>query len=264
MKYVHLFSLLSLFQLLGQQSFDTIYFNSKSERCTKDQMQYYYVPISEPGRIKILEYYKTNEVRAKYYCDTIKPFQINGIYQSFYTSGALYVECTYVVGKKEGTYKSFHPDSTLLCQSAYRKDFLQGELEEYNEKGKITYREKYSRGKLIEGTAFDSAGNEIKYTKKDVDPIFPGGARALSKFLKENLVYPKNALLNGIEGVVQVAFVVNKDGKISEVKIINSVSAELDAEAIRAVSLMPDWKPGYYRGRIVRTRMKIPITFSKM
>lgn len=94
-------------------------------------------------------------------------------------------------------------------------------------------------------------------------PEFPGGQYALFKFISKNLNYPKDAKKKGIQGKVMVQFIVEKDGTIGDIRIIRSVSPDLDKEAIRVFSLptMPKWKPGTSDGEPVRVRYSVPITF---
>ena len=93
------------------------------------------------------------------------------------------------------------------------------------------------------------------------NPMFPGGDKALMQYLQKNLKYPAQAQENGIQGRVMVQFVVNKDGSIVEPKIIRPVDPSLDKEAIRVVSSMPKWTPGKQRGKNVRVRFTLPVTF---
>ncbi|MDE5999308.1 MAG: energy transducer TonB, partial [Bacteroidaceae bacterium] len=93
------------------------------------------------------------------------------------------------------------------------------------------------------------------------NPMFPGGEAALLKYLQKNLKYPAQAQDNGIQGRVMVQFVVNKDGSVVEPKIIRSVDPSLDKEAMRVVSAMPKWTPGKQRGKTVRVRYTLPVTF---
>lgn len=95
-------------------------------------------------------------------------------------------------------------------------------------------------------------------------PMFPGGMDELTKWLGKNLKYPASAQENGIQGRVLVQFVVNKDGSIVEPKVIKSVDAALDKEALRVVSAMPKWQPGKQRGKTVRVRYTLPVTFRLM
>jgi len=93
------------------------------------------------------------------------------------------------------------------------------------------------------------------------NPSFPGGDAALMTWLQKNLKYPAAAQENGIQGRVLVSFIVNKDGSIVEPKIIRSVDPSLDKEAARVVSSMPRWKPGKQRGKAVRVKYTLPVTF---
>ncbi len=92
-------------------------------------------------------------------------------------------------------------------------------------------------------------------------PEFPGGIQALYKYLGENVKYPQAAKANGISGKVFVNFTVEKDGSITDVKIIRGVHELLDKEAIRVVKSFPKWKPGKQRGKAVRVSYNIPISF---
>ncbi len=93
-------------------------------------------------------------------------------------------------------------------------------------------------------------------------PEFPGGNVELMKYLAKNLKYPAEARQKGEQGRVMVQFVVGKDGKLGDIKIMRSISPALDAEAIRVVKAMPDWKPGTQRGQAVAVKYTIPISFS--
>ncbi|MBQ0023015.1 MAG: energy transducer TonB [Prevotellaceae bacterium] len=93
------------------------------------------------------------------------------------------------------------------------------------------------------------------------NPAFPGGDKALMAYLTKNLKYPASAQENGIQGRVLVQFVVNKDGSIVDPKVLRSVDPALDKEAMRVVSAMPKWQPGKQRGKTVRVKFTLPVTF---
>ena len=93
-------------------------------------------------------------------------------------------------------------------------------------------------------------------------PAFPGGMQALMAFLIENIQYPADAQKQKVDGRVLVNFVVEKDGSITEVKVLKPGFPSLDAEAIRVVKAMPKWKPGYQNGQPVRVQYTVPINFS--
>ena len=97
----------------------------------------------------------------------------------------------------------------------------------------------------------------------DVDqmPEFPGGNAALVEYLSTNVEYPAVALENGVQGRVMVSFVVERDGSLSDVRVLRSVDPLLDKEALRVVRSMPKWTPGMMDGSPVRVKYTIPITF---
>ncbi|HRM56037.1 MAG TPA: TonB family protein [Prevotella sp.] len=92
-------------------------------------------------------------------------------------------------------------------------------------------------------------------------PSFPGGQGALMAFLSGNIKYPVVAQENGVQGRVIVGFVVEKDGSISDVKVMRSVDPSLDREAQRVVKAMPKWKPGKQNGSAVRVKYTVPVVF---
>ena len=92
-------------------------------------------------------------------------------------------------------------------------------------------------------------------------PSFPGGQGALMAFLSSNIKYPVVAQENGVQGRVIVGFVVEKDGSISDVKVMRSVDPSLDREAQRVVRAMPRWKPGKQNGSAVRVKYTVPVVF---
>lgn len=93
-------------------------------------------------------------------------------------------------------------------------------------------------------------------------PEFPGGMDALQPYLKREVRYPEAARQIGVSGVVLVEFVVEKDGSISNVKVLVPVYPELDAEAVRVIKAFPKWKPGRQMGKAVRVLFQIPIRFT--
>jgi protein TonB len=124
----------------------------------------------------------------------------------------------------------------------------------------------------IEGTGevvFEEPVEEV-VQEEDEDKIFmvveqqaefEGGLQALGKFLQKNLRYPASARRMGIEGQVFVSFVIDKEGKISDIQVVKGISADCDKEAVRVVSSMPNWKPGKQNGRPVKSRFVLPIRF---
>ena len=92
-------------------------------------------------------------------------------------------------------------------------------------------------------------------------PQFPGGQAALLEYLAKNIKYPVVAEENGVQGRVIVTFVVERDGSITDVKVVKSVDPSLDKEATRVVKSMPKWQPGKQNGSAVRVKYTVPVQF---
>ena len=99
------------------------------------------------------------------------------------------------------------------------------------------------------------------FTVVEQMPMFPGGDAALMGYLRDNIHYPTVAAENGVQGRVVVGFVVERDGSITDVKVLRSVDPSLDREAMRVVKSMPRWTPGKQNGSAVRVKYQVPVTF---
>ena len=122
-----------------------------------------------------------------------------------------------------------------------------------------------STSKAGEITAESSAPKKV-FTGKVYEivedmPTFPGGVTELMNYLSKNTHYPAATKRDGIQGRVIVSFIVEPDGSISNAKLVRSVDANLDREALRVVSEMPNWTPGKQGGNKVRVRYSLPIAF---
>ena len=115
----------------------------------------------------------------------------------------------------------------------------------------------------LNDVALDDEGSDeaIPFVVLEHKPEFPGGEKALLKYLAKSVNYPYIAKENGIEGKVFLSFVIGKTGKVREVKILRGADPALDKEAVRVVSSMPDWKPGRQRDKFVSVSYQVPINF---
>lgn len=93
-------------------------------------------------------------------------------------------------------------------------------------------------------------------------PSFPGGEMARMKFLQDNIRYPLMAKESGIQGTVHLTFVIERDGSVTDVKLLRGIGGGCDEEAIRVVKNMPRWEPGKQRGKPVRVQFNLPIKFN--
>jgi len=100
------------------------------------------------------------------------------------------------------------------------------------------------------------------FTVVESMPGYPGGDAARMQFLQENIKYPQMARESGIQGTVYVTFVVETDGRVTDVRVLRGIGGGCDEEAIRVIQSMPKWVPGKQRGKPVRVQFNMPIKFT--
>ena len=108
-------------------------------------------------------------------------------------------------------------------------------------------------------TRKDTTTDDKVYDVCEQMPIFEGGDAALLKYLRENLKYPDKTKDRGVQGRLIIGFIVEKDGSLTDVKVLRPVDIALDAEVLRVVKGMPKWIPGRHNGQRVRVRYLLPI-----
>jgi len=161
----------------------------------------------------------------------------NGQYRFWNENGKLKTECVYKEGKKDGLFAT------------------------YWENGKIKRQDTYLNGELTGGKCFDDKGLEVKYYPYEVITIYEGGMDALMRFLSLNIRYPISAQQAGIQGKVIVSFMIKKDGTVDKFNIARSLDEATDAESIRVLSLIKNWKPTIIDGDIVDFPVTLPVVF---
>ena len=135
--------------------------------------------------------------------------------------------------------------------------------EEIEEEIEIELDVEFEEELVVEELIFDEPEEEVEeiFTIVEDQPTYPGGIQAFYKYVATNLRYPAQARRMGIAGKVFVQFVVEKDGRLTDVQILKGIGAGCDEEALRVIKKSKAWKPGRQRGRPVKVRMIIPINF---
>lgn len=100
--------------------------------------------------------------------------------------------------------------------------------------------------------------------KSQMLPEYPGGMSELVVWLNKNIKYPPSAISRKLKGEVEVAFFIEKDGTCTDFKVVKSANTLFDEEALRVCKMMPKWKPGKIKGKIVRTYFVIPVNFQPL
>jgi periplasmic protein TonB len=101
------------------------------------------------------------------------------------------------------------------------------------------------------------------YNQAEVSPAFPGGQDALSNYINNNITYSQTAIDNNVSGTIHVSFVVDEKGKVENPQVIDNKNPNdgLNEETIKMFNNMPLWEPGMVKGKKVKTRMELPISF---
>ena len=134
------------------------------------------------------------------------------------------------------------------------------------EEGMVTYtgnaRKSVTFGnRIVINEEAEEIEEEEIFTVVETQPQFPGGEDSLYNFIYSNLRYPQEAIDNGIEGNVYITFVIEKDGSITNIKILRDIGYGCGAEVVRVLKMMPKWIPGSQRGKPVKGQFNIPIKF---
>jgi TonB family protein len=162
-----------------------------------------------------------------------------------------------------GYYTVYNDDFTQVTEEGPIKNGKKDGLWKGVDKERNTaFEEKYEDGVLISGTAVHE-GQSNNYSKaRFTKPKFPNGEHALGAFMGTRIRYPAADREKGIQGIVYIKFIVEKDGSLTDVHVIKSVSTNIDAEALKVLKSTPIWIPGTNFGLPVRAEYRMPIIFA--
>ena len=168
-----------------------------------------------------------------------------------------------IVTKGNGEYIGYDNDFKEITERGPVKNGRQDGIWTGKVKGDfLKYTETYTDGKLISGESTDEQNVSYKYTKSQIQPVYKGGINKFYNYLSGHTRYPPNCYKAGIQGVAIMRFVVEKDGRLTGIKVVNFIHPELAQEAIRVMKNSPDWEPGVWKGKVVRVAYNIPISFN--
>jgi len=159
----------------------------------------------------------------------------------------------YSLNHKPRMTGAFSDDSCKIRQGAWIG---------YYQNGQVAGDVVYDNDKQVSGKFYNDDGSKNKKVKEFIrESEYPGGTAQWLRFLNKTLIYPENQYKKQIEGTVVVQFIIDEDGNPISIKVIKSVNAELDAEAVRVISESKDWVPAVYGGRFVKSYKRQPIVF---
>ena len=204
-------------------------------------------------------YISETEVKGRYKVDF--KYSVRDGNRKEYKTRTVYLTVT----EKDGQYlisdyETIEPERDM---EAYENVQEEGQVNDISSEDVISQERSTmeSRQEVIENHESPKSEDMNIYDNVDQMPSFPSGQAALMQWLSSNIKYPTIAAENGIQGRVNVQFVVEKDGSLSDVRVISPVDPSLDKEALRVVRSMPRWIPGKKNGSPVRVKYTVPVTF---
>jgi hypothetical protein len=173
----------------------------------------------------------------------------------------------YSTGKKDGVWLERDSLGRRLWMRSYSNDLLHGASVRYDHEEGTEIHQTYENGVLTNGEASEvsvekmplfgdcgSIADEVKRTRC--------GDTELMRFLSKTIKDPRHASDLNISGAALVSFAIDKDGSVTDLKVLNGVCASIEAECRRVIGLMPNWTPGYQRGEPVKVQYNLPIRFT--
>lgn len=225
---------------------------------TKNDTIYYTTEWRETSLRKVITYYGIKD-----YDSTGR-----GIATYYRKNGILFSKENEFNNTKEGMSTWFHDNGIVKIEGNYSNNLPNGEFNYFNKSGQLESIKTYRNDTLVKRVFYDTITNTIIKEKEgitdfpDVEAGYIGGPSALQQYIATHVEYPIEAIMMNEQGRVYLSFIIEKDGSVSNVKIVKGVSKYLDEEAIRLVEEMPNWTPGEFEGDFVRTRCQIPINFT--
>jgi protein TonB len=224
-----------------------------------------------PAPATTVEYYSEDGEKlpsaqnAHHRVETIRRDSLGGIVREFYPSGSLLGVLFFADLKKRqlhGTSTTWYEDGKPHTRDDYVAGKRHGELLVYYPDGKLRRRDQFVEGRRTAGECFDADGQPVAYFEYEQFPVYPGGPDAMLRFIARNVRYPAAALRNKVRGQVRIGFVLNTQGELENIRVIQSLSPETDAEALRVVRQLRSFQPGQRDGQPMRVSYTVPIVFS--
>jgi TonB family protein len=163
--------------------------------------------------------------------------------------------------ESHGPSRRWDSGGNPLLEKNYRQGMLHGTLRSWWPNGQLKREDEYRNGNLRRGACYDEMGNEIPHFLYFVAAEFPGGETARLQFLQTNLKVPPRARDRNQQGTVFVTFTIDQEGNVVRTRVLQGVSPELDAEALRVVQAMPRWKPQVVDGVAEDVIFNMPVRF---
>lgn len=216
------------------QQADTIWYNTKWEKTSKEQMEYYRVIQKEANDslYHANDYYQNGNV------------QMEGGYLSFDPE------------VRQGLFTWFFPSGVKRETAMYEHNQIM-KYKRWDETGHVT-----KQFETLNTIQTKDGKNTHEFTIIEVAPEFPGGIKALYAYIADHVRVQADAEKARIKGKVIIKFIIDQTGKATDAEVVQPLYPSLDEEALRLVRKMPRWKPGQQEGKPVRVTYQLPIAFN--
>ncbi|HEX3935108.1 MAG TPA: TonB family protein [Puia sp.] len=228
---------------------DTIWYDGSWRACAIENSIYFRIKSKTDSGWKVEDHYRSGKLQMSgiYSDDSLKTRQ--GVFRWYDDKGTVSLLATYDKGKANGRAAEYWENGRVRIQGNDTNGQREGIWLAYFESGKLAGKAVFHAGKQTALTLYHADGSlNRKDTIFNRDSEFPGGLPQYTRFLNKSLRYPDSAVVYEIQGTVLVRFKVLKNGKVSDLQIVQPVNKYLDAEAMRVMRLMPDWEPAILAG----------------
>ncbi len=286
------FIVLSFSSTCLAQDTTLIWINYKDEEVPKQVANLYRLTWPEGDHWRVLDHYLDGTLQMSGGYETRDFENRTGFFEYYSKDGGKILECTYLNNQLIGAFQSWYEDGSHETLGTYANDFDRVEAANANDTPRQGYPVKYvhadslsikigkwsyfyQNGQLSAVEEYDSTGTRLQVDYFEPDgskspedaiiermPEFPGGETELMQFLGKHIRYPKKDKRKNIQGKVLAKFDVDRNGSVQNMDIVKSLSPLIDAECIRVINLMPDWKPGRAFNRNVKVTYFLPVQFT--
>jgi len=288
MKILPLLLLAGISAFAQKPSKDTLvrYFDARLEPCKKKEFVFIGVIIRDPSGWNGIIYDDSTRVlmRGRYLDENC--LVKDGWFIYYFPDGRRSLGGKYENNIRQGTWMRWHSNGQLRdslqlgnnlpngssiswfyngnreSEGIYRQGKYEGNWIFYHENGKVATREKYEDGKLADLECFDSSGNSLGMNCAiQRNPEIKGKYGGFLKYLQDSIIYPKEAQQKAITGIVQMEFMVTKEGLLKDIKILSSPDPLLTSEVMRVVKSVPGWYPATWHNRTMDFTFKMNVPF---
>jgi TonB family protein len=240
---------------------------------------YFRIVENAGNRFVVKDYYISGELEMVAPCSRVTPaIVMDGTVTWYYRNGKIKEQTAYAISRQRGLGKTYYENGDLKSEILYQENkttylkFLaeSGKSLLINGTGTIEYDDSETKMHIhreikdsleIESYSINTITSDTLYTFLEKRPEYVGGIEKMMKDIRINMTYPKSARRRGIEGIVYVRFIVDKEGKVQKPEILSGIQDECDAVALNAVSRLGQWEPGLAHQKPVDVNFVLPLKF---